>query len=209
MHLQVDVDNAHVAAVSAACPYDELQPTCAAAEWQLMQWRRAGTVRYDPGGSDVICLSEDKTMQRRVHGIAAIMCKVHEASTQTSLACPAPCTGVLRVIDRAVALCPPVVVYPVQDFASMSSVALEGDAGKPMCLRHCVLVKHRTTIEDIYTMLKHPPLNALSGDFVRGEAYHFEQQKSRPAKKSDIVLDGAAVRIMTNRKSRWQHTHHT
>lgn len=75
-------------------------------------------------------------------------------------------------------------------------------------LLDCLLMRPGSLIEDLYNSLKH--MHYVDGDYVRAEALVESKGvedvgfKKRVVRKDEALLGLLAVRIMTNRKVRWQ-----
>eukprot|EP01060_Flectonema_neradi_P011634 TRINITY_DN18682_c0_g1_i2.p1 TRINITY_DN18682_c0_g1~~TRINITY_DN18682_c0_g1_i2.p1 ORF type:complete len:794 (+),score=148.22 TRINITY_DN18682_c0_g1_i2:73-2454(+) len=106
-------------------------------------------------------------------------------------------TGVTEVISRAVSLRPTVRVFPVIDAATLNSYG-EGT------LRHCLQLTPGSTAADLFRVLSRN--HFVEGDYIRASIVS-EDYSECPIKKDVPLPQDAVVRIMTNRKSKWQADH--
>lgn len=91
--------------------------------------------------------------------------------------------------------------FQVQDPSTFEKKSLHKQS--PVCgiLTHCLLLQPHLTVDSLYEILKHPPLEAVSGDFVRAEYYDFDQKTSRVLKRADQITNKQCIiRILTNKK---------
>jgi hypothetical protein len=181
----------------------------AEAEWGLCQLRRAGKASYETNAcSFTLAPDVDAKLKSKEPKLQQAMALVGVCNAQLSQ--PAySSTGVAGAINAAVALAQPLLVYPVLDLATCASLPLhEGSRGA--ILQHCLLMKPGSSVQDVYTVLKRPPFQALSGDYVRGECLDRSKAPAatHPLRKTDpLTAATAVVKIMTNRKSNWQQHH--
>ena len=132
-------------------------------------------------------------------------------------------TGVHQAITAAVALKKPLVVYPVAHLETCVPYTLpakhrpgvggptDGEApasgGPTVPLRDCLLMLPGSSAEDLFRVLKNPPLLRVDGDYIRAELRvdsSGARFATRVLKKTDPLLDGAVVRVLTNKKVSWQ-----
>ncbi|KAJ3208715.1 hypothetical protein HDU67_006584 [Dinochytrium kinnereticum] len=181
-------------------------PVCAAAEAWLQEEDRDGRIRYDCGddyaelapGLDAssLGLQWESEWQRAQNVLLS-----HGG------------TGVLTALTAAVMLRPPVICHPVEDLESVTPIPppfLRSD-GAPHALT-CfnvsqdgayVAVKPGTTVLDVFKALTHD--GVFAGQYVRSEGMKRDGTMRRPLKKeTEIEEASAVVRLMGNRRSRWQ-----
>jgi hypothetical protein len=161
--------------------------------------------------------------------------------------------GTLDCLQSAIALCEPVLAFPVVDHQSYAplpgllkfatsdpSLPTSGmiacllaaggtapsewdadtrqyaatkahrkkEAGKDdetQPLRDAIMMKPGSTVNDLFLTLKR--LGALSGEFVRAEASGDVGSAAKPIPKHEIITrKNRIVKIMTNKRTTWQHT---
>ncbi|ORY49930.1 P-loop containing nucleoside triphosphate hydrolase protein [Rhizoclosmatium globosum] len=101
-------------------------------------------------------------------------------------------TGVDAALTAAIMLRAPVFCFPVEDLESLA-------------LCSCLPMKPGSTVFDVFELLAHGPEAVLNGQFVRAEAVALDGSGKRPVKKdTEIDENSAIVKLMSNRKSRWQ-----
>ncbi|KAJ3166161.1 hypothetical protein HK101_012002 [Irineochytrium annulatum] len=179
---------AHIARLRAAHAEGESAPVCAAAEAWLQAQVRAGKVRYEIG---------DATAERIVPCETAA--EETEWARATAVLATYGGTGVLEALTAAVMLRAPVLAYPVEDLGTL----------RPAGAEECVSLKLGTTVADLFEVLSHGDGASVAGQFVRCEGMALDGGQRRPLKK-EAEIDGscAVVKLMSNRKSRWQHGLH-
>eukprot|EP01065_Artemidia_motanka_P019983 TRINITY_DN23904_c3_g1_i1.p1 TRINITY_DN23904_c3_g1~~TRINITY_DN23904_c3_g1_i1.p1 ORF type:complete len:880 (+),score=250.20 TRINITY_DN23904_c3_g1_i1:88-2727(+) len=106
-------------------------------------------------------------------------------------------SGVPEALATAVALRPCVRVFPVTNTATL-------DAFGQGPLAHCLLLRPGSSAEDLYRVLKRKRM--LDGDFIRSVT-RSPAGAEAPIKKDATLPQDAVIRIMTNRKSKWQAQH--
>ena len=178
----------------------------AEAEWGLCQLRRAGKAAYETDATSfTLAPNVEAAIKAKEYKLLNAMATVGACNTQLGLAgCVS--TGVARAINAAIALAQPLLVYPVVDLATCASLPLS-DSSRGEVLAHCLLMKPGSSVHDVYTVLKRPPFQVLSGDYVRGECLdcNKEPATTRPLRKTEVLTaETAVVKVMTNRKSHWQ-----
>ncbi|XP_071129195.1 uncharacterized protein [Mytilus edulis] len=109
-------------------------------------------------------------------------------------------TNVLEALRLAVKLKEPVYSYPVHCLDTFHSIGKHSHNDSKVLL-DCLLLKPRTTVEELYNVMMYYPLQMLTGDFVRAEACD-ENQKKRPVKKDEVISkSNNIIRIMTTKRS--------
>lgn len=80
-------------------------------------------------------------------------------------------TNVHAALCQAVKLRPPSYAFPVIDLDTWRSVKKGHSQGhlEQDVLRDCVSLRKGSTVEDLYNVMLHYPLQLLSGEFVRAE----------------------------------------
>ncbi|KAK3089278.1 hypothetical protein FSP39_002288, partial [Pinctada imbricata] len=139
--------------------HDNVIPVSAQGECYLQKLTKDGAIQYTSGQSDFDIVSDlklddairekldflERTVFKRYGG-----CNVHEA------------------LCRAVRLRSPVYAYPIHCLSTLQSIGKPHSAGRDV-LRDCISVKPGTTVEELYNIMCHYPINLISGDFVRAE----------------------------------------
>ena len=196
----------HVERVRKTWPHEPSVALSAATEWRLRQWRRAGVVAYVEGAAEVQFVEVGSGGKEVGNGgAAASKSKSHhptaaERKEVLRVLSELGGTGVLDVFTRAVALKPPLVLFPVRDTESCRGVG--ADCAKTLAT--CVLMHPGSTPEDLYSALKGPPLYALAGDYVRAEARSTGGSTQPLKKEQPIPGTVQVICVQTNRKSVWQ-----
>jgi hypothetical protein len=132
-------------------------------------------------------------------------------------------TGVAAAISAAISLRHPLLVYPLGSLEPPSPLFYTDSRGHPLEneSQHgqsstasgdrrypgVLLLRPGSTVEAVYNALKTPPLYAAAGEFVRAECWDCagEAPMKRPLRKLESVVAATQMlRIMTNRKSKWQ-----
>jgi ribosome-binding ATPase YchF (GTP1/OBG family) len=120
-------------------------------------------------------------------------------------------TGVLAAISAAVAMRPPLYVYPVSNIDTLSPLASNNNSNikkNNNVLRDVVLMKPRSTIGDLVTALKDSAIPNLyvRGEFVRacGRQYRFMGDKKKQLGRDSIIDEYNIIEISMNKKSVWQ-----
>jgi hypothetical protein len=214
----------HLERVRAAHPRRPAVAVSAAAERWLCQQRRAGAIAYSDGSArPTPAPGCPEDVRERLEALTGRV-QAHFGST-----------GVLAALTAAVAMRPPALAFPVAELEACASLpfvhgggggggigagadakarAAEGPHGGG-ALRDCLLMKPGSTVVDVFTALKRQEL--LAGDFIRAEcrvvggeggaaAPKAAVANWRLARKEEEILPGNCVlRILTNRKSAWQH----
>ncbi|KAJ3394016.1 hypothetical protein HDU84_000515 [Entophlyctis sp. JEL0112] len=105
-------------------------------------------------------------------------------------------TGVERALAAAVMLRPPTLCFPVEEFEEC----------RPLTGNYtCLPLKPGSTVGDVFEILAHGADGVLNGQFVRAEGTGISGGAARPVRKeAEVGVDVSVVRIMSNRKSRWQ-----
>ncbi|KAJ3228681.1 hypothetical protein HDU81_005991 [Chytriomyces hyalinus] len=180
---------AHVERVKEKFGDAVVVPVCAAAEVWLQSQVKAGNVMLENGdGSPVLTqvagrLDSDKE-QQEFQKVERIFDRYHG-------------TGVEIALTAAVMMRSPVFCYPVDDLDNVSSVGGVSNL--------CVPMKPGSTVADVFELLSHGPEAVLAGQFVRAEAVGLDGLGKRPVKKEMEVDDSCSIlKLMSNRKSRWQ-----
>ena len=106
-------------------------------------------------------------------------------------------TGVTEVISMAVSLRPTVRVYPITDASTLNSY---GDG----ILRHCLQLTPGSTAADLFRVLSRS--HFVEGDYIRASIVAADYS-DYPIKKEVLIPQDSAIRVMTNRKSKWQADH--
>jgi hypothetical protein len=206
-------------------PHEAMSAVSARAEWTLCQARRRQEADYITGAPSFTALSQAPHVSNGCATWAEVSAAV--AAVQLAEAIlrgneegePGVAhggTGVAEAINAAVALAPPLLVYPVGDLQTCVSVPMEapGCGCSAAVLSHCLLMKPGSAPEDVFNTLKRAPLQALAGDYIRAECLDMVRPSSgsprgfeaRLMKKTEAITFATRVlRIMTNRKSAWQH----
>ncbi|KAJ3111715.1 hypothetical protein HDU96_005435 [Phlyctochytrium bullatum] len=203
-------------------------PVCAAAELWLQDQARLERVKYIPGSTAAALApgfspgslgKEAEEAWTREWGRAQHVLQHLDG------------TGVLRALTAAVMLRPPRVCHPVEDLeplvplhpvtqrvlATNAAAGASGAAATAVkellpCavldaeLGAYVAVKPGTTVGDLFSSLSAGSGAPLQGQFVRCEVAGREGGPRRVARKEEEVGVGgtAVVRLMSNRKSKWQ-----
>ncbi|KAJ3283824.1 hypothetical protein HDU79_008740 [Rhizoclosmatium sp. JEL0117] len=108
-------------------------------------------------------------------------------------------TGVDAALTAAIMLRAPVFCFPVEDLESLAPLVFNGTSSS------CLPMKPGSTVFDVFELLAHGPEAVLNGQFVRAEAVALDGSGKRPVKKeTEIDEHSAIVKLMSNRKSRWQ-----
>lgn len=74
----------------------------------------------------------------------------------------------LEALRLAVKLKEPVYSYPVHCLDTFHSIGKHAHNDSKVLL-DCLLLKPRTTVEELYNVMMYYPLQMLTGDFVRAE----------------------------------------
>ena len=88
---------------------------------------------------------------------------------------------------------------------SAPAAAKGATAAQIPALRECLLLKPRSTVDDVFAALKRS--GRLAGEFVRAEGCGVARERRRQLRKDDVVAAEHAsciLRIMTNRKANGQ-----
>ena len=112
-------------------------------------------------------------------------------------------TGVREVLDCAMSLRPPVLVWPVLDVQSGASYPLNPEEPRSdvTTLRDVLVLKPGTTVMQLFEILLHPPWSLLGGEYVRAEARPRAGGATRQLRKEDVLDDACCVvRIRASRK---------
>ncbi|KAJ3247916.1 hypothetical protein HDU78_002669 [Chytriomyces hyalinus] len=180
---------AHVERVKEKFGEAVVVPVCAAAEvWLQSQVKEGNVVFDDADGSHVLTqvagrLESDKE-QQEFQNVERVFDRYHG-------------TGVEIALTAAVMMRSPVFCYPVDDLDHVSSVGGVSNL--------CVPMKPGSTVADVFELLSHGPEAVLAGQFVRAEAVGLDGLGKRPVKKEMEVDDSCSIlKLMSNRKSRWQ-----
>ena len=167
---------------------------------QLQKLDSAGVIKYIEGQVDAPELlkqdADDATKQRLEHIASSVFGRWGG-------------TGVLAAVSQAVALRPPVLVYPVCDLETLKTSNKDTDQ-----LSQCVVFKPGSTVFDVYEALKRRSTGASigatanagrgMGEYVRAEALTEKGLRS-VLKKDELVGEhNCVMRIMTNKKVAWQ-----
>jgi len=179
----------------------------ALAELRLSRWRREGRVDYSPGSRHVHVISPLSTFGEELRWVQDVMANLGGS------------TGVLELVNAAVHLRPPLLVFPVADLETcrcegpvqrQESLGVAGSwfstcaAGSDHILRDVIVMKPGSSVQDVYETMKRPPWQMISGDFIRAEC-RIDQEQRKLMKKTDVVNEGTCVlKIMTNKRSCWQ-----
>eukprot|EP00730_Choanoeca_flexa_P002863 TRINITY_DN11210_c0_g1_i3.p1 TRINITY_DN11210_c0_g1~~TRINITY_DN11210_c0_g1_i3.p1 ORF type:complete len:868 (+),score=173.75 TRINITY_DN11210_c0_g1_i3:92-2695(+) len=197
---KVDLDDQHVTRIVARYPNEPMSVMVARSEWSLCQLRRQGKAQY-VNGAETFTL--DSSIAEQGAGLQQAMSTVAKCSAQLGRSSE-PSTGVNETIKMAVELAPPLLVYPTTSLDSCESLPF---GSRPDVLSDCLLMKPGSTIFDVFKVLSRPPLAMLDGEFVRAEGRdpNDGDGKAKILRKSDVLLDGCVVKIMTNKRHKWQH----
>ncbi|KAI9337765.1 P-loop containing nucleoside triphosphate hydrolase protein [Obelidium mucronatum] len=128
-------------------------------------------------------------------------------------------TGVDEALAAAIMLRPPVLCFPVDDFETLNSVVrvntttsnaiaaavAAGSNSNGSC--SCVAMKPGSTVYDCFELLAHGPDAVLNGQFVRAEAVGLDGLgKPKPIRKETEIDESCCIiKLMSNRKSKWQN----
>lgn len=208
------------------CRDEAVVAVSAQSECTLQALHKKGSIRYTDGDASFEVLDASGVSGDALDWIKAKVLIPHGS------------TGCLEAISQAVQLRPPVLAFPVGNIDTLEPMVRPPRADLPADvsgsdtgerdkttepavddvpvdgrLYECLLMRPGSLIEDLYNSLKH--LNLLDGDYVRAEALvamdatdSTSGAKKRVVRKDD-PLDGLlAVRVMTNRKVRWQDGRH-
>eukprot|EP01062_Namystynia_karyoxenos_P041261 TRINITY_DN3004_c1_g2_i2.p1 TRINITY_DN3004_c1_g2~~TRINITY_DN3004_c1_g2_i2.p1 ORF type:complete len:916 (+),score=318.62 TRINITY_DN3004_c1_g2_i2:68-2749(+) len=169
---------ANVAAARARLPHEAIVALSAHTEQELLRLRREGRLQYSVGAPPTGDVPAS---------IAAFLRRNNGSS------------GVPEALAAAAALRPCVRVFPVTNLDTLESFG-------PQRLAHCLLMRPGSTAESLYRALKRRRM--LEGDFVRAATRsQGSGSKETPLRKDAALPQDAVVRVMTNRKSRWQGLH--
>ncbi|KAJ3031568.1 UNVERIFIED_CONTAM: hypothetical protein HDU68_002666 [Siphonaria sp. JEL0065] len=168
-------------------------PVCAASEIWLQAQENAGTITYKRsvyGSKTTVSQNQPFELESQQFEWARVQNVVEKFNG----------TGVDAALSAAIMLRPPVFCFPVSDFETLTSLLLNGKSSS------CLPLKPGSTVFDCFELLAHGPEAVLSGQFVRAEAVGLDGNvKPRPVKKEAEIDDACAViKLMSNRKSRWQ-----
>ncbi|KAI8619387.1 P-loop containing nucleoside triphosphate hydrolase protein [Chytriomyces sp. MP71] len=184
----------HISRMTDMFGGDSVIPVCAASEVWLQREFKAGNIHYETlndghGGSSIILSrkiacdgdkEEDEWMR------AQNVVQMFQG------------TGVEAALTAAIMLRPPVFCYPVEDLDTLVS---NGPAAT-----FCLPMKPGSTVSDVFELLAHGSDAVLAGQFVRAEAMALNGGSKKPVKKETEIEDSCAIlKLMSNRKSRWQH----
>ena len=167
----------NVAYVKAKLPAETIVQLSADIETQLLKLRDEGKIRYAAGGCP-----EGELPQH----------------VKQYLAGNSNMSGVSAALSTAIGVRPTVRVYPVLDPGTFASYG--GGV-----LQHCMHLTPGSTPADLFRHLTHA--HFVEGDFVRATVIDSASCVDTIWKKDQPLPQDAVVRIMTNRKSKWQANH--
>ena len=207
--------DAHIAHLRLRHPCEMTVAVSSVTEYQLCRWRRQGFLSYRPGAG-AMEVTDGSPAWKSLDDDQSNKLKTSLAAVQERVLGPIGHTGVLAVLDAAVALRAPFVLFPVSDLDSCTTLApptasveptATGARGTPAILRHCILVHPGRTVEDVYVSLKRDPVFGLHGEYIRAETRDAAGLHIVLRKDEAITRATQVVRIMVKRRAIWQSKH--
>eukprot|EP00736_Rhodelphis_marinus_P001507 Rmarinus@m.16957 len=189
-------------------------PVCARAEYVLRKLKGKGLVEYEEGGATAMLSasaasvtthpnrSEGDTEDRLQPSLADPSAAV--AWIQSHVLDRFDSTGVNEIINRAVYLRHPRVVYPVRDVASCASIRAKAPNGKSReserMLRDCFFVKPNTTVTQVHAILRAMFPDVVGSQFVRASARTRDCDLIQ-LHKTDVLPDAECVIFAINTRA--------
>ncbi|KAJ3096609.1 hypothetical protein HDU97_005733 [Phlyctochytrium planicorne] len=180
-------------------------PVCAAAETWLQAETLAGRIQYTNGGTSL-------TVSPGIDTAALGPQWNREFERAKNILESRSGTGILQALTAAIMLRPPVVASPVSDLDGMTPLPLPTSSSH-LCVSFgpggsYIALKPGTTISDLFSTLSHGIDAPLAGQYVRAEGMARDKSGRKMLKKeTEVDASCAVVKLMSNRKSRWQNNH--
>ncbi|XP_064639135.1 uncharacterized protein LOC135494786 isoform X2 [Lineus longissimus] len=186
---KADTDTAHENIVSLQEKYPTIPsiPVSAISECDLQQLQKSGVIRYEFGDSNYSILT--KPSQQEEFQLNHVSKDVFERYGSTN---------VHTALCQAVSLKSPVHALPVADLDTLKSI--RKDREDPGILRDCIPLKPGTTVDGLFEVMIHFPIQLLAGDFVRAETSDENGKKRQVPKQEEMSETNNVIRIMSTRR---------